>query len=295
MRRKFLATWVAILGLAWMPAVAAAQTAASGIAGVVRDTSGAVMPGVTVEAASPALIEKVRTVVTDEQGQYKIVDLRPGIYTVTFTLTGFSTVKREGIELPAGFTATVNAEMRVGALEETITVSGQSPTVDVQNVKEQKVLSQEVLNALPTARAPRRATCRTFRACRAASARSAATQRRWPSTAAARANPTWRSTGSKTTARRPGGGSFIYYINRQRPGSSVEVVGPVGRAADGRHPDQPHPEGRQQPVLGLPVSRATATTDAGGQPDRRTARQGLTAVNSLKKIWDVNPAWAARS
>src|SRR6266849_1715240 len=95
----------------------------SGISGVARDTSGGVMPGVTVEAASPALIEKVRTVVTDGEGRYTIVDLRPGAYTVTFTLEGFNTFKREGIELTTGFTATVNAEMRVGALSETVTVT----------------------------------------------------------------------------------------------------------------------------------------------------------------------------
>src|SRR5215510_10147398 len=91
------------------PAAALAQTASSGaIAGEVKDTTGAVLPGVTVEAASPALIEKVRTAVTDSQGQYKIVELRPGTYAVTFSLTGFSTVKREGLDLTAGFTATVN-------------------------------------------------------------------------------------------------------------------------------------------------------------------------------------------
>src|SRR5882724_10391782 len=90
--------------LAWICAVVLPATAfaqASGIAGVVRDTSGAVMPGVTVEASSPALIERVRTVTTDTQGQYKIVDLRPGVYVVTFTLPGFSTVVREGVDLPA--------------------------------------------------------------------------------------------------------------------------------------------------------------------------------------------------
>ena len=108
------------------------------------------LPGVTVEAASPALIEKVRTAVTDGQGRYNIVDLRPGIYTVTFTLPGFSTFKREGIELSAGFTATVNAEMKVGALEETVTVTGASPVVDVQNVRTQQVLKDEVLDALPS-------------------------------------------------------------------------------------------------------------------------------------------------
>ena len=108
MPRMFLARLVLVCfaSLALLPASASAQAAASGIAGVVKDTSGAVMPGVTVEAASPALIEKVRSVVTDGQGRYKIVDLRPGLYTVTFTLTGFNAVKREGSSLPPGFTAT---------------------------------------------------------------------------------------------------------------------------------------------------------------------------------------------
>ena len=139
--------------LAWIngiSAVAAAQN--TGIAGTVRDTSGAVLPGVTVEASSAALIEKVRTVVTDEQGLYAIVDLRPGIYTVTFTLPGFSTVKHEGIELTSSFTATVNAEFRIGTLEETVTVTGESPAVDIRNVVQQKVLTDEVREALPTGR-----------------------------------------------------------------------------------------------------------------------------------------------
>ncbi len=124
---------------------------ASGIAGLVRDTSGAVMPGVTVEAASPALIEKVRTVVTDEKGAYRFVDLRPGTYSVTFTLPGFSGVKREGIELTAGFTAPVDAEMKVGSVEETLTVTGVSPIVDVTNVKTQNNLTRAVLDVVPNA------------------------------------------------------------------------------------------------------------------------------------------------
>src|SRR5262245_7704703 len=99
---------------------ASAQSSSGAIAGSVRDATGAVLPGVTVEASSPALIEKVRTVVTDDRGEYKIIDLRPGTYTVTFSLVGFSTVRREGIELSAGFTAPANAEMRVGTLQETI-------------------------------------------------------------------------------------------------------------------------------------------------------------------------------
>jgi hypothetical protein len=132
-----------------LPAPATAQ---SSIAGVVKDSSGAVLPGVTVEAASPALIERTRSAVTDASGQYKIVDLRPGVYAVTFSLTGFTGVKREGIELTASFTASVNAEMRVGGLEETITVTGDSPIVDVQTTQQRDVLTREVLDALPTGR-----------------------------------------------------------------------------------------------------------------------------------------------
>src|SRR5690349_24450188 len=107
-----------------LPAAAFAQAS---IAGVVKDSSGAILPGVTVEASSPALIEQTRSVVTDGTGQYKIVDLRPGTYTVTFALPGFSTVKREGVELSGAFTATVNADLRVGAVEETLTVTGETP------------------------------------------------------------------------------------------------------------------------------------------------------------------------
>ena len=134
------------------PNVASAQGQSGSIAGVVRDSSGAVLPGVTVEASSPALIEKVRTVISDGQGQYKIVDLRPGTYTVTFTLTGFSTSKRDGIELTTGFTANVNADLRVGAVEETVTVTGESPIVDTQNTVRLATASRETMDVLPTDR-----------------------------------------------------------------------------------------------------------------------------------------------
>ena len=123
--------------------------AQSSIAGVVKDTTGGVVPGVTVEASSPALIEKSRLVVTDGTGLYRIVDLRPGIYAVTFTLPGFITVRREGIELTALFTAAVNAEMSVGDVAETLTVSGQAPVVDVRNVVKQQELTRDVLDAIP--------------------------------------------------------------------------------------------------------------------------------------------------
>ncbi len=133
-------------------ALASSAYAQASITGVVRDPSGAVLPGVTVEASSPALIEKVRVVVTNGGGQYRIVDLRPGTYAVTYTVSGFSTVRREGIELTGEFVATVDVEMRVGALEETVTVTGESPIVDIQRNTQQRVFTQDVIEAIPVGR-----------------------------------------------------------------------------------------------------------------------------------------------
>ena len=138
-----------VLVLLLFPAVAHAQSAFSGI---VRDTSGAVLPGVTVEASSPVLIEKTRAGVTDGEGRYTIVDLRPGTYTVVFTLTGFNTLRRDGLELPSNFTMQINADLRVGALEESITVTGDAPVVDVQSTQRTQVLNRDLLDAIPSAR-----------------------------------------------------------------------------------------------------------------------------------------------
>src|SRR5262245_35256880 len=135
MRRFALIAQLSMVLFLFATAAWSQVASSGGIAGVARDATGAVLPGVTVEAASPALIEKVRVAVTDDQGNYKIVDLRPGTYSVTFTLPGFATFKREGLELTIGFTATANAEMRVGGLEETVTVTGASPVVDIQTTR----------------------------------------------------------------------------------------------------------------------------------------------------------------
>jgi hypothetical protein len=139
---------VVLLLLLAMPAATFAQQLGT-IAGAVKDTSGAVLPGVTVEVASPALIERVRTTVADGSGLYTVINLPVGTYTVTFTLTGFNTVKREGVQLPANFTATINAEMNVGALEETITVTGESPTVDLRSAGIARSVTPEVIRAIP--------------------------------------------------------------------------------------------------------------------------------------------------
>src|SRR5262247_2082967 len=142
---------VALLGLALLalPAIAHAQ---STLTGVVKDASGAVLPGVNVEAASPVLIEQTRSITTDSTGGYRLTDLRPGNYTLTFSLEGFSTVKREGLELPSNFTMTVNIDLKVGALAETLTVTGASPIVDVQSTTKSQVLNREQLDAIPTGR-----------------------------------------------------------------------------------------------------------------------------------------------
>jgi hypothetical protein len=142
-------TLLVVLVALLVPSVAYSQSV---ITGVVRDASGGVLPGVTVEAASPVLIEKTRSVITDANGQYRIVDLRPGTYSVTMSLQGFTTLKREGIELSGNFVASVNGDLKVGQLEETVTVTGESPIVDVQSARQQSIIDKEVLSQIPSSR-----------------------------------------------------------------------------------------------------------------------------------------------
>src|SRR5580765_6932691 len=141
---------LAILVVLLLPATVFAQATFTGTA---HDPSGAVLPGVTVEASSPALIEKTRTAVTDGSGQYRIIDLRPGTYSLTFSLPGFTTVKRENVELAGSQVLTIPVEMKVGGVSETITVTGETPVVDVQTAKRQVVMNTDIIQALPVARA----------------------------------------------------------------------------------------------------------------------------------------------
>ncbi|HUQ72920.1 MAG TPA: carboxypeptidase-like regulatory domain-containing protein, partial [Planctomycetaceae bacterium] len=153
MNRKLCAAVAMLLALV-LPSMAAAQGALArgALTGTVRDASGAVLPGVTVEAASPALIEKVRSAVTDGAGVYRIVNLDPGTYSLTFTIAGFSQVKREDIQLSGSATLTIPAEMRVGSLTETVVVTGESPTVDVQSTRREAVIAGDVVSDLPGTR-----------------------------------------------------------------------------------------------------------------------------------------------
>ena len=148
-RRMLARTLLACAGALLLSTAAYAQSA---ITGVVKDTTGASMPGVTVEASSDVLIEKVKAATSDENGNYRIGDLRPGTYNVSFTLPGFKTFRRDGLQLQAEFTATINAELAVGSLEETITVTGSSPVVDVTTSAKTSVLNREAIDAIPTGR-----------------------------------------------------------------------------------------------------------------------------------------------
>src|SRR5688572_15024685 len=146
---RFVHVVAAVAGILLLPSIVFAQAT---IAGVVRDASAAVLPGATVEASSPALIEKTRTVVSDSAGQYRITDLTPGSYVLTFSLPGFTTVIRDGLAVSGSGVLPVNVELRVGGLKETVTVSGEAPLVDTQSVRREVVLNAETLSTLPATR-----------------------------------------------------------------------------------------------------------------------------------------------
>ena len=146
MRRLIGVGAVVVMALLLAPVMVSAQS----VGGTVTDETGGVLPGVTVEVRSPALIEQVRTAVSDGAGQYLVIQLEPGTYSVTFSLPGFSTFVRDGIELIGEVAATVDGQLQVGSVEETITVTGASPVVDVQNVNQTAVMTREVIDTVPT-------------------------------------------------------------------------------------------------------------------------------------------------
>jgi hypothetical protein len=278
-----------------VPSVVSAQ---SSFAGIVRDTSGGVLPGVTVEVSSPVLIEKVRTAVTDGGGLYKIVDLRPGVYTVTFTVAGFNTVKREGLELLTGFTATVNAEMRVGAIEETITVSGQTPVVDLQSVTQERVLAQDVIEALPAMRGPNSMTA--FVPGVVTQNLGGDTQGKFTKSLSIHGSRSGEETtqvdGFPTRKTRGTGGSdeayfmnpaIIEEISVQSAGLSAEL--PTSGIVTNVIPK----EGSNTFTYSLFTSYADENVSMSNLSDRLRSR-GVTAVDGIKQLWEFNPAMGGR-
>jgi len=286
-RRVFVC--VAAVALFVLPRFVYGQTSQSALAGVVKDATGGVLPGVTVEAASPALIERVRSVTTDSAGLYRIVDLRPGIYTITFTLPGFNTVRVENFDLRADFTATVNADLKVGELNETVTVTGEAPLVDVQSTTRSAVYNKEALEGLPNNRliqslaqtipgvvgglnidgpASRTLTVHGSRSAETNSAIDGMSDRRGAT----------------------GGVAVTFYMNE---GGVQEVsIRTDGGDAEAQYSGVwmnaiPKEGGN---TYNWNVTALWANDDlAGSNLSQAYINQGLTAVNGLKRTWDFNP------
>lgn len=265
------------------------------IAGAVKDTSGAVLPGVTVEASSPVLIERSRSAVTDGMGQYRIIDLDPGVYAVTFTLTGFNTLKREGIELTGSFVATVNAELRVGAVTETITVTGETPIIDVQSSKGQQTLKQDIINAIPTGR--------TYFGL-AVLVPGITTSTQDVGGIAGPATVTYSNHGGPLTEGRlqvdgmsvgsaVGGSGVSYYV--ADVGHAQEIVfstaGGLGEAEVGGPVMSIVPSSGGNTIRGSFFANYANGAMQGSNYTQALKNAGLTAPNSLINVWDTNGAF----
>jgi len=281
---------IAVVAALLVPTAVYAQAS---IVGTVKDASGAVLPGVTVEASSPALIEKTRTVVTGGTGQYSIENLRPGTYTVTFTLTGFSTAKREGIELTGSFIATVNTDMKVGGVAETIIVSGEAPTVDVASTRNQQVISGQTVSEIPSSRQYSGFT----NLIPAINVQANDLEGSNPSLYSVFQIHGGRRNEGQVLVDGMNGGYQGMGVSGYVPevGNSQEVVfslsGGLGEATTG---------GPQMNIIGKQGGNRYAGsffvsgTGSGLQGTNLDADQmakGLTAVNSINKLWDVNPSF----
>ena len=270
------------MALALTPGASLAQgIGAASMAGVVKDASGAVLPGVTVEASSPVLIEKVRTTVSDSEGRYQLAELRAGTYSVTFTLPGFTTYKREGFQLAPNFAATINADLKVGELAETIVVSGQTPLVDTRSVSKSQVISQETLSALPTAKSVGSMLAFVPGAVSPAngvdSGGSKGEQSVRISVFGARPNDQRQMTnGLLYTNLNGDGGGRLYFVNPVTIQENVIDLGAAGSAlyqTSGAVVNTIPREGGNR-FSGTGVRRLHQPQPAGGQPERRSRRPG---------------------
>ena len=287
--RSFFVCVAASVSLVVLPVTAFGQAAQSGLSGVVKDSSGGVLPGVTVEAASPALIEKVRSVTTDSSGLYRIVDLRPGIYTVTFALPGFNSVRVENFELRADFNATVNADMRVGELNETVTVTGEAPLVDVQSTTKSAVYNKEVIEALPNNRQIQ-SLAQTIPGVVGGQNIDGPASRSLSVHGSRIAETNSAIDGMSDRRGSAGGQAVTFYMNE---GSVQEVsVRTDGGDAEAQYSGVwmnaiPKEGGNAYnwSVIGLFANKDLSASNLSQQ----YINQGLTAVNSMKRTWDFNP------
>jgi hypothetical protein len=289
MMQRLLRVFV-LTSVALMPATAFAQAS---IVGTVRDASGAVLPGVTVEASSPALIEKTRSVVSSGTGQYAIEDLRPGIYTVTFSLSGFTTVRREGIQLAGSFIATINADLKVGGVAETITVSGEAPIVDVTSARNQTVISGQTVSEIPSSR--------QYSAFTHLIPAINVQQNDFSGS-----NPALYSVFQIHGGRRNEGQVLVDGMNGGYQGMGVsgyvpevgnaqEVVfslsGGLGEATTGGPQMNIIPKQGGNNFSGSFFISGTGDKFQGDNLDAEVMAKGLTATNSIGKLWDINPSF----
>jgi hypothetical protein len=283
----------ATAGFLLLALVPGAVYAQGSIVGTVRDASGGVLPGVTVEASSPALIEKARSVVTNGVGQFSIEDLRPGTYTVTFTLSGFTTVRREGIELTGSFIATVNAELKVGGVAETVIVTGQVPTVDVTSTRNQQVLSGQTVAEIPSSR--------QYSGFTHLIPAINVQQNDFEGS-----NPALYSVFQIHGGRRNEGQVLVDGMNAGYQGMGVsgyvpevgnaqEVVftlsGGLGEATTGGPQMNIIPKQGGNVFSGSFFVSGTGDRFQGSNLNADVQARGLTATNSIKKLWDVNPSF----
>jgi hypothetical protein len=281
---------IVLATLAVMPATVFAQAS---IVGTVRDASGAVLPGATVEASSPALIEKTRSVVANGVGQYSIEDLRPGTYTVTFSLSGFTTVRREGIILSGSFVATVNGDLKVGGVAETITVSGEAPIVDVTSARNQQVISGQTIGEIPSSR--------QYSAFTHLVPAINVQQNDFSGS-----NPALYSVFQIHGGRRNEGQVLVDGMNGGYQGMGVsgyvpevgnaqEVVfslsGGLGEATTGGPQMNIIPKQGGNNFSGSVFISGTGDALQGTNLTPEIEAQGLTAVNSIGKLWDINPSF----